>query len=202
MRDILDDLAENTVIEEEVALLKKLIPEFLGDEQPDISPIEDVIVKIKSHENVPKSLLARFMMLLNDIQRNYFRVSGIFRRMKVIFEDEYAVQEDLSNGLTALYREQLISDDQFNKLMTMVDTLDMEKLLEVVLDEKIGRGVKFLPRKTEDLQRKLEEWAKMYHEESTTDLKDKILASLHELKFRKAIDQKNYMNILNDIDNL
>ena len=84
----------------------------------------------------------------------------------------------------------------------MVDTLDMEKLLEVVLDEKIGRGVKFLPRKTEDLRKKLGEWSKMYHEESTTDLKDKILASLHELKFRKAIDQKNYMNILNDIDNL
>ena len=114
MREILDDLAENTVIEEEVALLEKLIPKFLGDEQPDISSIEDVVVKIKSHEQVPKSLLARFMMVLKDIRRNYFRVSDIFRRMKAIFDDEYAVKEDISRGLKALAQEQLISDDQFD----------------------------------------------------------------------------------------
>ena len=55
--------------------------------------------------------------------------------------------------------------------------------------------------KTEDLLQKLGEWLKMYHEEASPGLKDKILASLHELKFRKAIDQQNYMEILNDMDN-
>ena len=84
----------------------------------------------------------------------------------------------------------------------MLDTLDMGKLIEVVVNEKIGRGIQFLPRKTEDLHGKLEEWAKMYHEESTTDLKDKILAVLYELKFRKAIGQHDYMNILNVMDTL
>ena len=159
-------------------------------------------MKMKSHDNVPKSILARFMMLLKDIQSNYFRVSEILRRMKVIFEDEYAVKEHISRGLKSLAQERLISDDQFNTLMAMVDTLNMEKLIQVVVNEKIGRGIQFLPRKTEDLQRKLGEWSKMYHEEASPGLKNKILASLHELKFRKAIDQQNYMNILNDIDNL
>ena len=160
MRKILDDLAEDTMIEEEVALLQKLIPKFLDDENPDMTPIEDVIVKIKSHDQVPKSLLARFMMLLKDIRRNNFRVSDILRRMKAIFDDEYAVKEDISRGLKTLAQEQLISDDQFNTLMAMVDTLNMEKLIQVVVNEKIGRGIQFLPRKTEDLLQKLGEWLK------------------------------------------
>ena len=138
MREILDDMAENAEIEEEVALLKKLIPKFLGDEQPDIRPIEDVVVKIKSHEHVPKSILVRFMMALKDIRKNYFRVSEILRRMKAIFDDEYALKEDISRGLKILAQEQLISSDQFDKLMTMVDTLSMGKLIEVVVNEKIG----------------------------------------------------------------
>ena len=202
MRKILDDLAEDTMIEEEVALLQKLIPKFLDDENPDMTPIEDVIVKIKGHDQVPKSLLTRFTMLLKDIRRNNFRVSDILRRMKAIFDNEYAEKENISRGLKTLAQEQLISDDQFNTLMAMVDTLNMEKLIQVVVNEKIGRGIQFLPRKTEDLRQKLGEWSKMYHEEASSDLKDKILASLHELRFRKAIDQQNYMNILNDMDNL
>ena len=199
MKQILDDLAENTLIEEEVALLQELIPKFLDEEKPDITPIEDVILKIK--DQVPKkSQLARFMMLLKDISRNYFRVSDIFRRMKVILDDERSVKEDISKGLKTLFGERLISDDQFDKLMTMVDTLDLKKLMGVVMKEKIARGGQFLPRKTKDLRRKLEEWSTLYQKESTGGLKDKILAALHELKFRNAINEKVYTNILKDVD--
>ena len=42
MRKILDNLAEDTMIEEEVALLQKLIPKFLDDENPDMIPIEKI----------------------------------------------------------------------------------------------------------------------------------------------------------------
>ena len=179
MKQILDDLAENTLIEEEVALLQELIPKFLDEEKPDITPIEDVILKIK--DQVPKkSQLARFMMLLKDISRNYFRVSDIFRRMKVILDDERSVKEDISKGLKTLFGERLISDDQFDKLMTIADTLDLKKL--------------------KDLRRKLEEWSTLYQKESTGGLKDKILAALHELKFRNAINEKVYTNILKDVD--
>ena len=196
MREILDDLAEESMIKEEVALLRKLIPKFLDNENPDMAPIEDVVVKIKSREQIPKSLLARFSMLLKDIRRNNFRVSNILRRMKDIFDDEYAVKEDISNGLKALAKEELISPDQFDKLMAMVDVLDMKKLIEVVVSEKIGRGIQFLPRKTKDLKRKLGEWSKMYHEETTAGLKNKILGTLHELKFRNAISKNDYNSII------
>ena len=67
MRDILDDLAENTMIEEEVALLEKLIPTFLDNTYTDISPIEKIINRIKNRDkNIPKTLLIRFMMLLKN----------------------------------------------------------------------------------------------------------------------------------------
>ena len=87
------------------------------------------------------------MMVLKDIRKHHIRVSEILRRMKAIFGDEYAVKEDISRGLKTLAQEQLISSDQFDKLMTMVDTLNMGKLIEVVVNEKIGRGIQFLPQK-------------------------------------------------------
>ena len=121
--------------------------------------------------------------------------------MKAIFDDEYVEKEDISKGLKTLAREELISQDQFNKLMAMVDDgLDMKKLIDVVVNEKIGRGIQFLPRKTKDLHQKLGEWSKIYHEESTAHLKDKILATLHELKFRNAISENDYNSIIYALD--
>ena len=76
----------------------------------------------------------------------------------------------------------------------------MVKLIEVVVNEKIGRGIQFPPRKTEDLHQKI--GINKDHEESKTELKEKILAVLHELRFRKAIAQHDYMDILNVIDTL
>ena len=49
--------------------------------------------------------------------------------MKHIFNNEDTVKEDISNGLKTLWRDKLISHDQFTKLMAMVDTLDMKKLI-------------------------------------------------------------------------
>ena len=50
MRDIIDELAENAIIEEEVALLEKLIPTFLDNTYTDISPIEKIITEIKTQD--------------------------------------------------------------------------------------------------------------------------------------------------------
>ena len=43
--------------------------------------------------------------------------------------------------------------------MTMIDELDMKKLIEIVMSEKVGHGIDFLPRKTKDLKKKLYGWA-------------------------------------------
>ena len=110
------------------------------------------------------------MMLLKEFRRNHIRISNILRRMKHIFDDEYTVKESISDELKALYIERLISDDQFTKLMAMLDTLDMKKLIQIVISEKIGRGIDFLPRKTQDLQKKLCDWASSYSDEQQPDL--------------------------------
>ena len=54
--------------------------------------------------------------------------------MKAISDDEYA------RGLKILAQEQLIPSDQFDKLMTMVDILNMGKLIEVVVNENSSRS--------------------------------------------------------------
>ena len=48
--------------------------------------------------------------------------------------------------------------------MAMLDTLDMKKLIEIVMSEKIGRGIDFLPRETSDLLAKLKEWVMDFDE--------------------------------------
>ena len=54
--------------------------------------------------------------------------------MKAISDDEYA------RGLKILAQEQLIPRDQSDKLMTMVDILNMGKLIEVVVNENSSRS--------------------------------------------------------------
>ena len=58
---------ENTVIEKEVEELKKLIPTFLDNTYTDISPIENIIER-ESINNIPKTLLLRFIMLLKEFK--------------------------------------------------------------------------------------------------------------------------------------
>ena len=65
MREIIDDLAGNIVIEEEVEDIYSRVSRWWTTRYP----IEDVVVTLKAHEQVSKSLPARFMMLLKDIRR-------------------------------------------------------------------------------------------------------------------------------------
>ena len=119
--------------------------------------------------------------------------------MKHIFDNEYTVKEDISDGLKALARERLISEDQYSKLMGMVDTLDMKKHIEIVMSEKVGRGIDFIPRKTKDLKKKLYAWT-ISDGQQQPGLKNKIIALLDELRFRKAISKQKYNNILKDMN--
>ena len=188
----------------------------------DISPIEKIINRIENRDvGIPKYtkkvLLFRFMMLLREFRRNHMRVSNILQRMKDIFNTEYTfeegisdeskalaresfVKEDISNGLKALSIERLISEDQYNKLMAMIDELDMKKLVEIVMSEKVGRGIDFLPRKTKDLKKKLYDWAISYSDGQQPGLKSNIIALLDELRFRKAISKQKHNNILKDMN--
>jgi hypothetical protein len=54
--------------------------------------------------------------------------------------------------------------------------------------------------KTEDLQKKLCDWATNYPDKQQPDLKNKIIAALDELRFRKALKKREYNDILKDMN--
>ena len=191
MRDILDELSENTMIEvkKEVEELKKLIPTFLDNMYTDISPIEKIINGIENQDkNIQKTLLLHFLMLLKEFRRNHIRVTRIADMMNRALS--HPNPKEVSDALKRLYIERLISNEQFTKLMDMIDELDMKKLIEIVVSEKIGRGIDFLPRKTKDLRKKLYDWA-ISDGQQQPGLKNNIPAVLDELEFRIAISKKN-----------
>ena len=106
------------------------------------------------------------------------------------------MKNDILRALKSLYAEELITYDQFKQLLSVIDTLDINKIIKVVVSEKFGRGEEFLPRKTSELKTKLQEWSHEYVEEQSPDLKKKIVAALEELKCRKAISKPGYKILL------
>ena len=111
----------------------------------------------------------------------------------------YLYTEEISRGLKNLIREELISEEQYKALVDMIDDLDIDKVISIIKSTKVGHGIKFLPRETEQLHHKLQEWGNMYKEEATPDLKENIFAALHELLFRKAISKQNFKSIMEDL---
>ena len=103
--------------------------------------------------------------------------------------------KDVSDILKRLVRERLISEEQYDAL-SEDDNLNLDKVISVIKTTKIGRGINFLPRKTEDLQKKLYDWATSYTDEQQPDLKKKIIAALDELRFRKRLAEGKYNDIL------
>ena len=105
---------------------------------------------------------------------------------------------DVSDALKNLVREELITDEQYDSL-SKDDNLDMDKLITEIKRMKIGRGIDFLPRKTEDLLAKLKEWSMKFVENGTEALQGKILAVLDELLFRKVITKEKRKDISKDM---
>ena len=108
--NILNNLEDNEISEEDTKLLRKLVKDWInhdgvGEEEPNIKDIEEVLKKIQSY-GANRSELLRLTMALKDIKKNYYRVSDILRRMKLIFDDENAnwlsMSEDLYPPLTVL----------------------------------------------------------------------------------------------------
>ena len=155
--------------------------------------IKKRLVTLSSSKTISKSKLHRIEMLLREISRNRARVQDILQRMDMVLTDD--VNEDVLRMLKLLTREQLLSEVQYLKLTEMEKDFDIDKLISVIKDTKIGRGLDFLPRKTNDLMDQLKVWLSDFAEEGTGVIRDKTLAVLAELLQRKAISQKEYNNI-------
>ena len=92
--------------------------------------------------------------------------------------------------LEALRREDLISLEQYEKLMVDDAAFDPRTTVMIIKDTEVGRGLKFLPRKLTDLKNKIQS---AINEENIT-LKD-ILVYLDEMFRKNGISVNDYQSI-------
>ena len=84
-------------------------------------------------------------------------------------------------------------------LVEIIDEIDIEKLMDVIKETKIGQGMNFLPRKTGDLIDSLREWMQEFVEMGGTVLQSKISSVLNELLRRKTISDERYNELKEEI---
>ena len=133
------------------------------------------ITKLKQH---------RLKMLVDDINNNQYRVKSILRLSNS--------QDDIKNILEMLVREELLSEEQFEKLVKLEDTFDLPAVTLVIKDTKIGQGLKFLPRKMTDLVKSLQRLLTELVETGSSTVRNNVTAVLEELLRRKGITQERY----------
>ena len=87
MANLLEELKNEEVYAVEVQELKTLIDEYIENEyRENISIMDDinkVLTKLSS-SNVSKATLHRVQMLLQEIERNRYRVSQVLERMSAV----------------------------------------------------------------------------------------------------------------------
>ena len=161
--------------------------------------IQQLLRKL-SNSKIKKSDLHRLDWLLSDIKSNHIRVEEILNRLN------YAIGEDTDNErflttLKQLLAGELLTLEQYESLVGLL-AFDLDKVVTVIKTTKIGRGLDFLPRMTQDLLDKLKLWTSEFAVEGTTLLQKKIAAVLDELSARKAITKKVYKDVKekNDIE--
>ena len=107
-------------------------------------------------------------MLLDDIEKNRYRVEQIFQRLMDV-EDK----EEMLTVPKTLVREGHLSDEQFEQLAELQDP-DLHTIKEVITNTKFGEGLKFLPRTISNLRHTLQSLLTELKESGSTLLKSKI----------------------------
>ncbi|MCH2421447.1 MAG: hypothetical protein MK215_05880, partial [Candidatus Poseidoniia archaeon] len=172
--------------------LEELIEIFLEekflDGEPIIAKIEEASRKLEN-SRILKSKQHRLKMLVDDIAKNRHRVETIIKRMM-----DASGEKDILDTLKRLAQEELISEEQYLKLVEC-DDYDAHKLANVIKETKIGQGLKFLPQKLSDLTNNLNTWLEELIDTGSSVLKNKIRSVLEELLRRKVINQERYTAI-------
>ena len=143
---------------------KSLAPESVAQK------IHELLDKLSKSKHVRKSLLLKIKMLANDIAKNRVRVREIVRRFNQPGDDNKSrlwIIEQLAKG-------ELLSDQQYFKLVDIIDEIDIKQLTDVIRETKIGQGMNFLRRKTGDLIECFQEWMQEFVEKGGTVLENKI----------------------------
>ena len=135
--------------------------------------------------------------MLDDIAHNRHRVQSIIRRAA----EAMGKKEEMTLILKQLAREELLSEEQYLKLAQIsIDDLTSSRLADIIKETKIGQGIKFLPRKLNDLTKHLQIWLEELAKSKTSAVQKKVSAVLEELLRRKDITQERYNLIKEEND--
>ena len=184
----------NTIIK-----LEELIDVFFTDEFLDGAPILPMIDELRAaiaNSPITKLKQQRLKMLIDDISTNRYRVKSILTALNNAQDDK----QDIKNVLGRLAREELLSEEQFQKIGMLENSFDLPAIALIIKDTKIGQGINFLPRKMNDLVKYLQLTLEELTETGKSALKNKISGVLNELLRRKAISQDRYNEIKTDND--
>ena len=163
-----------------------ILPRIIGlCSQLECSPVL-MVTKIK---------LQRLKILLKDINENRYRVTTILTRLDETEDDD---KDDIVNALKSLRRDELISPEQYVKLMIDDAAFDPKTIVKIIKNTKVGSGLKFLPTELIDLKNKIKS---AISEENNISLKD-ILVYLDEMFRKNGISENDYQSIKNEIDNV
>ena len=99
-----------------------------------------------------------------------------------------------------LAREELLSKEQFDKLAKLEESFDLPAVALVIKDTKIGHGLKFLPRKMNDLVKSLQTLLAEFDETGSSMVRNNVIAVLDELLQRKGFTQERYNSIKDEND--
>ena len=131
-------------------------------------------------------------MLIGDINNNRYRVTSILTRLSIS-------QDDIKNIAKMLVREELLSEEQFEKLAKLED-LDLPAVALIIKATKIDQGLKFLPTKMNDLVKSLQTLLTELFETRSSVVRNNVRAVLEELLQRKGITQQRYNSIKDEND--
>ena len=134
-------------------LLEIFFEEEFLDGEPIRPQIDELLNKLETSE-IPKSNQHRIKMLLDDINKNRYRVEQIIQRL-MDAEDK----DEMSTILQMLVRVGLLSD---------------EKITEVITDRKVGQGLNFLPRTISKLRHTLHSLLTELEEIGSEIIKSKV----------------------------
>ena len=197
-KEVLQDLMEEIKDEIDgefmdiVLDIEKLLEEYFVEEFVDgetIKPQINALLNQLENSKIPKSKQHRIKMLLDDIEKNRYRVEQIFQRLMDV-EDK----EEMLTVLKTLVHEGHLSDEQFEQLAKLEDPY-LHTIKEVITDTKVGEGLMFLPRTISNLRDTLQSLFTELKESGSMVLKSKITASMEELLRRNAIRVGEYENL-------
>ena len=208
--EVLEELTDQVDEEEEedgtVGKLRKLINNFLVSEfsvkgQPILPMIDEVVKSLEgTQNNIQKSTLNRLQALVEDIDKNRYRIKAVLSRL-----NDARDEEDRRQVLKRLAQEDLLSDIQYSRVEAVLEKGHggvaglLPVIAGVVKEMKIGRGLDFLPTRMLDLKNKLRELVgDLIETAGLSSVRKELSAVLDELLRRHGISLKIYTSIKKD----